>query len=62
MEISSASSGTEAGEVQQALLLKKALKLEQAQQLALIESTQAPVPADAASGDSPVGRYLNVKV
>jgi len=58
MEVSSTSSTAQATEIQQALLLKKAVNAEQRQALALIESAMyAPESQDSAK----VGTELNAK-
>lgn len=58
MEISSTSSTAQATEIQQALLLKKAVNAEQKQALALIESAIfVPVAEDSAK----VGNLLDAK-
>jgi len=59
MEISSTSSSAQATEIQQALMLKKAINAEQSQVLALIESV---MPDPSASVDSSkVGQLFNAK-
>jgi len=60
MEISSISSSAQATEIQQALMLKKAINTEQSQVLALIESV---MPDFSASMDSSkaAGQLLNAK-
>ncbi|MFT3784383.1 MAG: hypothetical protein QM790_20425 [Nibricoccus sp.] len=57
MEVSSTSSAAQATEIQQALLLKKAVNAEQRQALALIESA---IPAPEGQ-DSKVGQLLDTK-
>jgi hypothetical protein len=59
MEISSTSSSAQATEIQQALMLKKAINAEQSQVLALIESVM-PDPS-AGVDSSKVGQLLNAK-
>lgn len=58
MEVSSTSSAAQATEIQQALLLKKAVNSEQRQALALIESAMV-VPEGQDS--SKVGQLLDAK-
>jgi hypothetical protein len=59
MEISSISSTAQATEIQQALMLKKAINFEQSQVIALIESVmQAP---SASVDSSQAGQLLNTK-
>ena len=57
MEVSSISSSAQATEIQQALMLKKAVNAEQRQALALIESAM-PTPEGQVSK---VGQQLNAK-
>ena len=61
MEISASHTADQALEVQQALLLKKAIKAEQAQQLALIESARSTSPQQPLDNRL-IGRLLNEKV
>jgi hypothetical protein len=58
MEVSSTSSTAQATEIQQALLLKKAVNSEQRQALALIESA---MPAPEGQDSSKVGNLLDAK-
>jgi hypothetical protein len=58
MEISSTSSAAQATEIQQALVLKKAINVEQSQVLKLIESV---MPPSASEDSSKVGSLLNAK-
>lgn len=58
MEVSSTSSTAQATEIQQALLLKKAVNSEQRQALALIESV---MPAPEGQDSSKVGSLLDAK-
>ena len=60
MDISPSSSGSQADEVRQATLLKKAIKAEQAQTLALVESANPKTPGQPLDTRS-VGRLLNEK-
>ena len=58
MEISSTSSAAQATEIQQALILKKAVNAEQRQALALIESA---IPASEEPDSAKVGNLLDAK-
>ncbi len=60
MEISPALAQEQGDEIRQALLLKRAIKTEQATQLALIESVQISGPNQPAESGM-VGRLLNEK-
>jgi hypothetical protein len=58
MEISSTSSAAQATEIQQALMLKKAINSEQGQVLKLIESA---IPISGSQDSAKVGNNLNAK-
>jgi hypothetical protein len=58
MEVSSTSSAAQATEIQQALILKKAINAEQGQVLKLIESA---MPASEGSESAKVGNLLDAK-
>lgn len=58
MEISSTSSAAQATEIQQALLIKKAINAEQGQVLKLIESA---MPTSVGQDSAKVGSNLDVK-
>lgn len=60
MEISTATAASQAEEVREAMLLKKAIKAEQAQTLALLESANPKTPGVPLDTRS-VGRLLNEK-
>ena len=59
MEISSISSSAQATEIQQALMLKKAINLEQSQVIALIESVM--LASSASVDSSQAGQLLDAK-
>ena len=58
MEISSTSSAAQATEIQQALMLKKAINTEQGQVLKLIESA---IPTPESQDSAKVGNNLDAK-